>query len=122
MTEKNWKEKEKRVRMRQEVSSLPGQWSGFCCSCSSFSRVEHLLSSTRKSPGGLRWRHWPNLRKMERSDRELACTVISTGTFPVKLVCYPLVMCVLCKYQHISKCRTVMSLLHTLWDKYEMHG
>lgn len=33
----------------------------------------------------------PDLRKMKRSDRALAYTVISTGTVPVTLVCYPLV-------------------------------
>lgn len=53
MIEKNWKENEKRVRMRQEVNSLPGQSSGFCYLCSSFSGVEHLLSSTRKTSGRL---------------------------------------------------------------------
>lgn len=51
MTEKNWKEKEKRVRMRQEVSSLPA---GFCGQCSSLSGVEHLPGNTKRIPGGFR--------------------------------------------------------------------
>lgn len=45
MTEKNWKEKEKKVRMRQEVSSLSEQWCWFLQPVFQPQWVEHLPGS-----------------------------------------------------------------------------
>lgn len=69
-------------------------------------------------PEGFRWRHWPNLRKMERNEREHACTVISAATLTVTFIdiLWLYMSCVLTFKNAEQWC--VCCMLH----KYEMHS